>query len=229
MMEKGIAQLDFPKIDCMIQIHDYNGVSMFSSTDKTKAAARETVKLFGDHYPELLHKKFFINVPWYMSGFYAFLKPIIPERTSKKFVICSSDYHKDIRKSIPIQNIPVKYGGMSKTGEESFTLELPKKLSEVTPQKLEIGSRSFENMEVPVEKGSEIYWEFLLHEDDIEFACSFVEENGKFITIENVKKIGSQLTIGKYKPEESGKIKFVWDNNFSIFTSKTLYFRYVVV
>lgn len=53
-MEKGIQLLDFENIDQMIQIHDYEGVSMMSRDANQKAAASEASSIFQNHYPEFL-------------------------------------------------------------------------------------------------------------------------------------------------------------------------------
>ena len=53
-MEKSIKQLDFETIDQMIQIHDYEGVSMMSRDANQKAAASEATNIFQNHYPEFL-------------------------------------------------------------------------------------------------------------------------------------------------------------------------------
>ena len=53
-MEKSIELLDFENIDQMVQIHDYEGVSMMSRDANQKAAASEASNLFQNHYPEFL-------------------------------------------------------------------------------------------------------------------------------------------------------------------------------
>ena len=53
-MEKGIALLDFENTDQMVQIHDYEGVSLSSRDANSKNAASEATSIFTDHYPELL-------------------------------------------------------------------------------------------------------------------------------------------------------------------------------
>lgn len=53
-MEKGLHQVDFATVDSLIQVHDYDGVSMTSRDAESKKAAAEATKIFQDHYPELL-------------------------------------------------------------------------------------------------------------------------------------------------------------------------------
>jgi len=252
LMEKGVALLDLPNVDSMVQIHDYDGVSMFSSNEQTKAAAKETVKLFGDHYPELLSKKFFINVPWYMSGFYAFLKPFISSRTAEKFVICSSGYKEDMLNVISIENIPVKYGGLSITGNEivagenaapaassasdatpnpRFVLPFlpPKEIEAMPAVQVDVASGKFHTVEFKVEQApATLVWEFALFDNDIEFACTFVDDEGKLTNVQEVKKFGSNLNLGRAEFQTPGMVKLIWDNNYSFFTSKKVYYRYLL-
>lgn len=60
-MEIGVAKIDFVNIDTMIQVHDYEGVSIFSRNASTKAATRELINIMQDNYPEML-VGFFIRV-----------------------------------------------------------------------------------------------------------------------------------------------------------------------
>lgn len=53
-MEKGIALLDFENTDQMLQVHDYEGVSLSSRDANSKKAASEATTIFTDYYPELL-------------------------------------------------------------------------------------------------------------------------------------------------------------------------------
>ncbi|KAK7961608.1 uncharacterized protein PG986_002433 [Apiospora aurea] len=67
------------------QVHDYKSVSFLRQNAKVKAAVNETVKVFGQNYPELLKQKFFVNVPVIMGWIYAVVKVFVAERTAKKF------------------------------------------------------------------------------------------------------------------------------------------------
>ena len=53
-MERGLRQVDFLTVDSLVQVHDYNGVSISSRTAESKKAATEATNLFKAHYPELL-------------------------------------------------------------------------------------------------------------------------------------------------------------------------------
>lgn len=54
-MEKSVRLLDFETLDQMIQVHDYEGVSLMGGRDANqKAAAGEATNIFQNHYPEFL-------------------------------------------------------------------------------------------------------------------------------------------------------------------------------
>lgn len=54
-MEKSVRLLNFETLDQMIQVHDYDGVSLMGGRDANqKAAAGEATNIFQNHYPEFL-------------------------------------------------------------------------------------------------------------------------------------------------------------------------------
>lgn len=89
LMEKGVEQVDFINTDSMIQVHDYKGASMFGRTANTKEATGQIIKLMQDNYPEFLAVKVFCNVPKWGSVIFKVIRPLLPEATLKKFVICA--------------------------------------------------------------------------------------------------------------------------------------------
>ncbi|CAG8493231.1 6851_t:CDS:2, partial [Acaulospora colombiana] len=54
LMEKGILHLDFVKVDQIIQVHDYNNVSMISYDKTAKTASKSVIQITQDNYPEFL-------------------------------------------------------------------------------------------------------------------------------------------------------------------------------
>ncbi|KAK1235681.1 Non-classical phosphatidylinositol transfer protein (PITP) [Marasmius sp. AFHP31] len=113
-MEKGLELLDFETVDQQIQVHDYEGVSMTSRDANSKNAASQASSIFGSHYPELLYKKFFINVPSYLSWIFWLFKPILPAATlAKMSVVGSGSYSigKALLPFVSAEDLPKKYGG----------------------------------------------------------------------------------------------------------------------
>ncbi|KAJ7224065.1 CRAL-TRIO domain-containing protein [Mycena pura] len=113
-MEKSLALLDFATVDQCIQIHDYAGVSMSSRTPASKNAASQASNIFSSHYPELLYKKFFVNVPSYMSWLFWIFKSILPTATFAKMSVVGSGPHpigKALLPYISAEELPKRYGG----------------------------------------------------------------------------------------------------------------------
>lgn len=112
LMERALALVDFTDADnCKIaQVHDYNNVSMFRMDPGMKAATKEIIQVFGDNYPELLSKKYFINVSLLMGWIFAFFKAtgLMSAATVKKFEMLN---HGDVSEAFGKDNLPKDYNG----------------------------------------------------------------------------------------------------------------------
>lgn len=119
LMEKSLLFLDFTdsKNHKIVQIHDYNHVSMFGVDKNMRKSTKAIIKIFGDNYPELLSTKFFINVPSIMRWVFSFIVNIgvISEETLKKFNVLN---HGDLSKFFKAENLPGEY----KKGKTNFSI-----------------------------------------------------------------------------------------------------------
>ncbi|KAI0060727.1 CRAL/TRIO domain-containing protein [Artomyces pyxidatus] len=114
LMEKGIKQIDFETVDQMIQVHDYEGVGFNSRDANSKAAAAEASNIFQNHYPEFLARKFFVNVPTFLSWIFWLFKPILSAETLAKMKVVGSGPHAIGKELLPLVNpdqLPQRYGG----------------------------------------------------------------------------------------------------------------------
>ncbi|KAF9479590.1 CRAL/TRIO domain-containing protein [Pholiota conissans] len=114
LMEHSVAKLDFVEIDQMLQIHDYEGVSLTSRDANSKAAASEATNIFQNHYPELLYKKFFINVPTLLNWIFWVFKPLISANTLAKMSVVGTGHHaikKALSEYVDVKELPKRYGG----------------------------------------------------------------------------------------------------------------------
>ncbi|KAI0730962.1 CRAL-TRIO domain-containing protein [Earliella scabrosa] len=115
-MEQSIELLDFETIDQMVQIHDYEGVSMTSRDASQKAAAKEATNIFQNHYPEFLSRKYFINVPTLLTWVFWLFKPLISAATLAKMSVVGSGARTigaELSQVIPVEELPKKYGGQA--------------------------------------------------------------------------------------------------------------------
>ncbi|KAI6126482.1 CRAL-TRIO domain-containing protein [Pisolithus croceorrhizus] len=113
-MEQSIALLDFETVDQAVQIHDYEGVGLFDRTEKSKQAASEATSIFQGHYPELLARKFFVNVPSFMTWIFWLFKPLISSATLDKMAVVGSGPRTIGAALLPIideRELPIRYGG----------------------------------------------------------------------------------------------------------------------
>ncbi|KAK6360105.1 Non-classical phosphatidylinositol transfer protein (PITP) [Orbilia blumenaviensis] len=121
LMEAAIAKLDLPNatkpipdfnkgVDPyqIIQVHDYLDVSFLRMDPDAKAASKATIAVFRDYYPEMLSRKFFVNVPLLMGWLYKATTLVLPEATVKKFRVLS--YGKELAAELG-ESIPEVYGG----------------------------------------------------------------------------------------------------------------------
>lgn len=155
LMEKALLFIDYT--DCnnhkIVQIHDYNHVSMFKVDKNMRKSTKEIIKIFGDNYPELLSTKFFINVPSLMGWVFSFIVSIgvVSEETLKKFNVLN---HGDLSQFFNADNLPSDYkkSGSSKTSlfdlDRANDAQIPE-YGKVLLEKL--NKSTIENMNLSVE------------------------------------------------------------------------------
>lgn len=112
LMERSLLLLDFSDTNNskIAQVHDYNNVSMFRMDPGMKSATKEIITVFSDNYPELLSKKYFINVPLIMGWVFAFFKAtgLMSAATLKKFEMQN---HGNLADAFGKDHLPKDYNG----------------------------------------------------------------------------------------------------------------------
>jgi hypothetical protein len=71
------------------QIHDYLNVSFFRLPAETRAATKKTIEVLSAHYPEMLSRKYFVNVPVVMGWMFTATKAFLAKETVAKFQVLS--------------------------------------------------------------------------------------------------------------------------------------------
>ena len=113
-MERGIGLLDFENVDQMLQVHDYEGVTLSSRTTNSKNAASEASSIFQGHYPEFLYRKFFVNVPTFFTWVFWIFKPLLSAATFAKMSVVGSGPRAIGPVLLPFidsSELPTRYGG----------------------------------------------------------------------------------------------------------------------
>jgi hypothetical protein len=64
-------------------------VSFLRLPSETKAATKKVIEVLGAHYPELLSRKYFVNVPVVMGWMFSAMKLFLAKETVAKFQVLS--------------------------------------------------------------------------------------------------------------------------------------------
>jgi len=129
LMERGVTALRLmdegmeAPMDgiAMVQVHDYLNVSFLRLPAETKAATKKTIEVLSAHYPELLSRKYFVNVPVVMGWMFAAMKVFLAKETVAKFQVLS--YGSYVAAELG-EGVPKEYGGKGASLKEQ-NLPLP--------------------------------------------------------------------------------------------------------
>ncbi|CAI9089554.1 OLC1v1024145C1 [Oldenlandia corymbosa var. corymbosa] len=225
VMEKGIQKLDFKAggVNSLIQINDLKN-SPGPSKKEVRIATKKAVSLLQDNYPEFAAKNIFINVPYWYYALNSMLSPFLTQRTKSKFVVAHpAKVTETLLKYIPIQEIPVQYGGLKRDEDFEFST-IDDEVSEII-----IKAGSTETVEIPTpEIGTTFIWDVAVLGWEVNYKEEFVptDENSYTIIVQKEKKLASNAgPIRKtFKNHEPGKIVLTIQNTSS--KKKKAFYRY---
>ncbi|MCO5546879.1 hypothetical protein L7F22_000316 [Adiantum nelumboides] len=211
MLERGIQKLDFNPsgVHSMVQITDLNDSPGFV---KRRNITKKALTLLQDNYPELVAKQIFINVPWYFGALYSLHGKIVTPRSKSKVVVARSEkVTETLFKCISPENVPLKYGGLSRPGDTEFeNVDAPVK-------ELMVKASEKQTIELPVEKaGSTVVWDVTVVGWDVVYGEEFVPsaENSYSVIIQKSKKLtaAEEPVRNSFKAAEAGKVVLTIDN-----------------
>ncbi|KAJ2687514.1 Non-classical phosphatidylinositol transfer protein (PITP) [Coemansia spiralis] len=128
--ERGMRGLDFVDVADMIQVHDYDGVSVFGYDKVARAASKATVQVMSDNYPETLATKIFANVPGWGETVFNVICRWLSEDTKKKFVVVSKvSAPRVLAERIGETNLPEKFRGAAAEQPRDATATEPQPLA----------------------------------------------------------------------------------------------------
>ncbi|XP_073301847.1 patellin-4-like [Primulina huaijiensis] len=208
LMEKGIQKLNFKPggVNSFIQINDLKD-SPGPSKKEVRSVVSKAVALLQDNYPEFVAKNIFVNVPFWYYALHSLLSPFLTQRSKSKLVFARpSKVTETLLKYVPIQEIPIQYGGM-KRGKK---IE-----NEVSELLIRAGSTT--SFEIPLpEAGTGITWDILALGWEVNCTVEFVPENEKSYTmiIQKERKMCSEEAPVRwtFKNKEPGKIAITIGN-----------------
>lgn len=209
-LEKSIRKLDFSPdgISTFVQV-----VDMKYSLAPLKKELKHVFQALQDNYPEFVAKQVFINVPWWYIAFYKVVNPFFTQRTKSKFVFAGPSKTSEILfKYIAPELVPVQYGGLSREGEQEFTVtdciieEIIKPSCEHT-------------IELPASEACTLVWEARVVGCEVSYGAEFVPsaEDGYTLIVQKSRKItgDESLISGRFKCGEAGKVELKFYNQSS--------------
>ncbi|XP_022847946.1 patellin-4-like [Olea europaea var. sylvestris] len=229
LMEKGIQKLEFKPgcVNSLVQINDLKN-SPGASKKEVRAAVNKPIALLQDNYPEFVAKNIFINVPFWYFAFHSLLSPFLTQRTKSKLVFARpSKVTETLLKYVPIQEIPIQYGGLKRENDFEFSV------SDGETSEVVIKAGSTEVIEIPApEAGSTLIWDLNVLGWEVSCKEEFVpnDENSYTIIIQKEKKMGSdEAPVRKtFKNNESGKIVLTIKNCSGKKKKKKMFYRYKI-
>ncbi|KAF8411902.1 hypothetical protein HHK36_004460 [Tetracentron sinense] len=231
-LEKSIRKLDFSPdgICTMVQVNDLKN-SPGPWKWELRQATNQALSLLQDNYPEFVAKQVFINVPWWYLAFNRMISPFLTQRTRSKFVFAgpsksAETLFKFVKNSyMAPEQVPVQYGGLSKEGDQEFTIADP--VTEII-----IKPASKQTVEFPVsETCLLLVWEVRVVGWEVSYGAEFVPtaEDGYTVIVGKARKMApteEPVVCNSFKIGEPGKVVLTIDNPTSkkkklLYRSKT--------
>ncbi|CAF2183468.1 hypothetical protein BRARA_G02369 [Brassica rapa] len=215
LQEKCVRALDFSSPDAkssFVFVSDFRNAPGLGKRALWQFI-RRAVKQFEDNYPEFASRELFINVPWWYIPYYKTFGSIITSpRTRSKMVLAGPSKSTDaIFKYISPEQVPVKYGGLSKdipiATEDTVTEAIVKPAAKYT-------------IDLPASDACMLSWELRVLGADVSYGAQFeptTEGNYAVIVSKNrrIESTDEPVITESFKVGEPGKIVITIDNQTS--------------
>ncbi|KAB2062664.1 Patellin-3 -like protein [Gossypium arboreum] len=203
-LEKSIRKLDFSPggICTIVQINDLKNSPGLTKWE-LRQATKQALQLLQDNYPEFVARQVFINVPWWYLAVNKMISPFLTQRTRSKFVFAGpSKSAETLFRYIAAEQVPVRYGGLSKDGEFGNT----DAVTEIT-----VKPAAKHTVEFPVTEACLLTWEVRVVGWEVNYGAEFVPsgEDSYTIIIQKSKKVGcseGEVVCDNFKVGEPGKV-----------------------
>ncbi|WVZ23447.1 hypothetical protein V8G54_001991 [Vigna mungo] len=212
-LEKSIRKLDFNPggICTIVQVNDLKN-SPGPAKWELRQATKNALQLLQDNYPEFVAKQVFINVPWWYLAVNRMISPFLTHRTKSKFVFAGpSKSTETLLRYIAPEQLPVKYGGLSKDGEFANT----DAVTEIT-----VRPAAKHTVEFSVTESCLLSWELRVIGWEVSYGAEFVpdSEGSYTVIVQKTRKVGSSeepVLCNSFKVGEPGKVVLTIDNTSS--------------
>ncbi|CAJ2657865.1 unnamed protein product [Trifolium pratense] len=227
VMEKWIQKLNLKPggVSSLLQINDLKNCPG-PSRKELRIATKQTVSMLQDNYPEMVAKNIFINVPFWYYALNALLSPFLTQRTKSKFVVARpAKVTETLIKYIPIEEIPVNYGGFKRENDSEFFGQ------DATVSELILKAGTTATIEIPaLEVGNTLCWDLAVLGWEVSYKEEFVpnDEGSYTVIVQKGKKIGSQEgpIRNTFKNNEPGKVILTINNTSN--KKKRVLYRYKI-
>lgn len=184
---------------------------------------RHILKISQDFYPEMLHRLIIINAPRIFPLIYGLIKPLLNERTLSKLIILGSNYKEEISKYIDDQVLPEFLGGQCNCPGGCVAT---KTSASFETENISRGSKFTRSLDIP-HAGAVAAWTFSVADKDIGFSAVFTPTSStSSIEVAAYTRFNSGLKhSGDYIAPEAGTLVLTFDNSFSFWNSKTIYYQ----
>jgi hypothetical protein len=163
-----------------------------------------------------MRKTYIINAPSIFSMAWLVIKNFLPQRTIDKISIIGSNYKDALLEVIPESELPTCYGGKNakvlwEDKEAHFT-------------KATIPSRGTIKVEKNVAGNGIVFWDFRTLHVDVGFSVEFTSSDGKTTEVVKYSRVESfkKIVTGQYQAQCKGKVVVLFDNSYSMLTSKNI-------
>ena len=233
MENKGelFAQLSVEKDTVLrgCKIMDLEGLGKHHLTGKGIGYFKSVISASQDNYPETMGSLFIINAPWLFNVAWKMVRPLLHANTLEKIHILGSDYQTVLQQHIDPQHIPVEFGGKCTcNGKGCVPLYNPE--ADMTKVHVKAGGKYVHSVQVPASTTAHsVQYEFRLPAHDISFALTFTSA-GKTQQLVPPARCGHNAMVSDaVTVEGEGELQVVFDNSYSRFTSKNVFFSVDVV
>ncbi|XP_022925259.1 patellin-3-like [Cucurbita moschata] len=225
-LEKSIRKLDFTPggVCTIVHVNDLKNSPGLGKWE-LRQATKDAVQIFQDNYPEFVARQVFINVPWWYLAVNRMISPFMTQRSKSKFVLAGpSKSAETLLRYVTAQELPVKYGGMSKDGE----FETCDSVTEITMK-----PSAKHTVEYPVTQGCVVTWEVRVVGWEVRYGTEFVPSQegggggGYTVIIEKPRRVvaaSDPVLSNTFKTSEAGKLVLSLHNPTS--KKKKLLYRF---
>ncbi|KAK9758156.1 hypothetical protein RND81_01G211200 [Saponaria officinalis] len=215
-IEKIVRDLNFSPtgVNSIVLVNDLKSFPGYGTKRDVSKIIDKFLVILQDNYPEFVAKQLCINTSWWYVAYYWIYLTVFTPRSKSKFVFASPSKTPDtLFKYIAPEQVPVQYGGHSKSGENLFTSA--DAITEVT-----IAPHSIHPIEFTFSQATEVTWELRVIGWDVTYGAEFVpEKEGAYtLNISKPKKVSSSdepVISDTFKVTEPGKVVITVDNQSS--------------